>query len=63
MTIQPRRECACGLMPILTTRIEPFTTMVMVKCSCGHHGAAVFYKKPEHKEWAEQSAVDGWDLG
>lgn len=63
MTPTPRRQCACGLIPILVTRIESFTTMVMVKCRCGQHGGAVFYKKPEQKEWAEQAAIDGWDLG
>jgi hypothetical protein len=62
MTIQPRRQCSCGLMPIVERRKTPFATSVQVKCRCGRHGAAILYTKPKDEAWAVSCAVDGWDL-
>lgn len=61
MTIRP---CAapCGQIPSVIRRTVKGINSVQVECACGKHGAAVLFTKPEQRAWAEQAALDGWNL-
>lgn len=56
------RPCRCGLAPTLTTRPLEHMHILQVKCSCGRHGVACAYIKPEDRGRTRQAAIDGWNL-
>lgn len=58
------RRCPapCGMIPSVIRRTKKGIDSIQVQCACGKHGASILFTKHEQREWAEQAAIDGWNL-